>query len=603
MKWNVDTVFENRQPAGEITDKMDGKNVDLAGWVFRYRDQGGLIFIDLRDRSGIVQVVFDKSELQAEFDAASAIRNEYVLAIHGLVRKRSAEAVNTKLATGKIEVLVKKYEILNTSRALPFSLDEYSETGEEHRLRYRYLDLRREEMKDAMILRSKMTQSIRRFLDKEGFLEIETPILNKSTPEGARDFLVPARLSPGKFYALPQSPQLFKQILMVAGLEKYFQIVKCFRDEDLRADRQPEFTQLDMEFSFANEEIIMNTLEGMWSSVLKEVFGVKIKTPIQRMTYRESMESYGNDRPDIRFDMKLVDVADIVKESTFKVFHQALEKGGRVKALCVPGGAELSRKDIDDLTEWVGRDFGAKGLAWLKHEADGLKSVISKFFSEELLEKLAKKTGSKKGDIIFFAGDRQDIVHAVLGNLRLNLAKKFKLIPDEMSLVWIVDFPLFDRDPETLALNSVHHPFTAPRPEDLPVLMDPARLQKEGDKVLSRAYDLVLNGTEIGGGSIRIHTKEVQDIVFRALGIDESSAEEKFGFLLEALQYGAPPHGGLAFGIDRVMMLMLGRDSIRDVIAFPKTQKGTCLMSDSPSKVTSEQLRELRIKTTAADKE
>ncbi len=592
----LEQVFLKRTHCGEVSKKDAGKKVKLLGWAFRYRDQGGLIFIDMRDRTGLVQIVFDKSEIADRFDAASAIRSEYVLAVEGSVRNRGAAAVNTKLPTGEIEILVDTFEILNPSRPLPFPLDEYSDVGEEHRLKYRYLDMRRDETRDAMIIRSKLNMAIRRHLEKEGFLEIETPVLNKSTPEGARDFLVPSRLSAGKFYALPQSPQIFKQILMVGGLEKYFQIVKCFRDEDLRADRQPEFTQLDMELSFINEDMVMDCLEKLWVSVFKEVFDVKVKTPVPRMPYAEAMENYGTDRPDLRFEMKLVDVADIAAESTFRVFHQAIESGGRVKALVVPGGAELSRKDIDDLTEWVGRDYGAKGLAWMKHEPDGLKSVISKFFSPELTVKLEKKLGSKKGDIVLFAADRQDIVHATLANLRLNLAKKFKLIPDQMSLVWITDFPLFDRDLENGNLNSVHHPFTAPRPVDLPILSDPERLKKEGEKVLSRAYDLVLNGTEIGGGSIRIHTKEVQDIVFRALGIGEKEAEEKFGFLLDALSYGAPPHGGIAFGIDRIMMLMLNKDSIRDVIAFPKTQKGTCLMSDSPSAVAPEQLRDLRIR-------
>lgn len=574
----------------------------LAGWSFRYRDQGGLIFVDLRDRSGIVQLVFDRSDLGGNFDAAEAIRCEFVLAIKGAVRLRSKETVNPKLETGKIEIVVREFEILNPSKPLPFAIDEYSETSEEHRLHHRYIDMRRESMRDAMIARSKLTMAIRRKLDGEGFLEIETPVLNKSTPEGARDFLVPSRMTPGKFYALPQSPQIFKQILMVGGFEKYFQIVKCFRDEDLRADRQPEFTQLDMELSFVNEEQIITLLEELWLSVFDEVFGIKIKQPIQRMTYTEAVEHYGTDRPDLRFDMKLVDIADIAAESSFQVFQKAAASGGRVKALCVPGGAILSRKEIDDLTEWVNRDFGAKGLAWMKHEADGLKSVVSKFFTPEQLGEIAKRCGSKEGDILFFGADAAHVVHATLGNLRLALARKMGMIPEEShSLAWVVDFPLFERDPQSGKLYSVHHPFTAPVEEDLPILLDTERFQKEGEKIRSRAYDLVLNGNEIGGGSIRIHRSDVQNAVFAALGISDEEANEKFGFLLEALQYGAPPHGGIAFGIDRVLMILLKKESIRDVIAFPKTQKGHCLLSDAPSSVDRLQLTELKLRVTATE--
>ena len=598
----IHQVFTKRQPCGEPGDA--GKKVYLAGWAFRYRDQGGLIFVDLRDRSGIVQVVFDRSSMGDSFEQATHIRSEAVLAIEGKIRKRAPEAVNAKIPTGTIEVVVEKFEVLNVSRPLPFQLDEFTEAGEEHRLKYRYLDMRREEMRDTLITRSKLNQCIRQYLEKVGFIEVETPILIKSTPEGARDFLVPARLSPGRFYALPQSPQLFKQILMVGGLEKYFQIVKCFRDEDLRADRQPEFTQLDMEYSFFDEDMIVESLEGMWAHVLKKVFGVKVKTPFPSITYHDSMEKYGNDRPDLRFGMELVDIADIAMKSSFQVFQKAVEAGGRVKALCVPGGGVLSRKDIDDLTTWVGQDFGAKGLAWMKHEADGLKSAVSKFFTPELLSEISKRLKTKEGDIVFFAGDRAHIVHNTLGNVRLRLAKQLNLIPeDEWNFVWVRDFPLFDRDVDTGALNSVHHPFTAPNPEDIPILKDPARFQKEGDKILSRAYDLVLNGVEIGGGSIRIHDKETQAAVFTALGIGEEEARMKFGFLLEALEFGAPPHGGVAFGIDRVLMLLLKKSSIRDVIAFPKTQKGTDLMSDCPSEVAVEQLRELKIKSLAEAKE
>lgn len=596
QKWLHD-IFQKRKWCGEL--RTAGETVHVAGWAFRYRDQGGLIFVDLRDRSGIVQLVFDLSVLKEAFETASHIRSEAVLAVEGKVRNRAPEAVNPKIDTGKIEILVTRFEILNTSKPLPFQLDEFTDAGEEHRLKYRYLDMRREEMKHTVLMRSKLNQAVRQYLEKDGFVEVETPILIKSTPEGARDFLVPARLSPGKFYALPQSPQLFKQILMIGGIERYFQIVKCFRDEDLRADRQPEFTQLDMEYSFVDEDLIIESLEGLWAHILKKVFGVKVKTPFPSITYHESMEKYGTDRPDLRFDMPLVDIADIAMKSTFQVFQKAVQAGGRVKAIAVPGGATLSRKDIDDLTAWVAQDFGAKGLAWMKHEADGLHSVVSKFFTPELLAELAARMGTQKGDIIFFAGDRPHIVHNTLGNLRLRLAKQFNLIPEEYNFVWVRDFPLFERDPDTQALYSVHHPFTAPRPEDLPILKDPARFQKEGDKILSRAYDLVLNGTELGGGSIRIHDMETQSAVLSVLGIGEEEARQKFGFLLEALEYGAPPHGGVAFGMDRVLMLLLGKSSIRDVIAFPKTQKGTCLLSDCPSSVPFEQLRELKIKSTA----
>jgi aspartyl-tRNA synthetase len=591
-------LHRNRVKAGHLRASDAGNTVMVSGWVFRYRDQGGLVFVDLRDRSGILQLVFDKSELKDRFDEARSLRCEFVIGVEGVLRRRDPEAVNPKLATGEVELLVKAFIILNRSRPLPFPLDEYSDAGEETRLRYRYLDLRREEMRDAILLRSQMNQAIRRYLEAEGFIEVETPILNKSTPEGARDFLVPSRLSPNKFYALPQSPQLFKQILMVAGFEKYFQIVKCFRDEDLRADRQPEFTQLDLEMSFVDEGIVTDTLERMWRSVVKEVFNVQLPDRFPRMSYHEAVENYGTDRPDLRFDMKLVDIADIALRSEFQVFRTALQNGGRVKALCVPGGASLSRKDIDDLTEWVKQDFKAGGLAWMKHENDGLKSVVSKFFSDDLLKELAARTGSRPGDIIFFAGDRAKVVHDTLGNLRLRMAKRFHLIPeDTWSIVWVEGFPLFERDPETGELTSVHHPFTAPLDEHLEILFDEDRFRKEGDRILSRAYDLVLNGTEIGGGSIRIHNAGTQLAVLQRLGINEEEAREKFGFLLDALSYGAPPHGGIAFGLDRILALFLHRESIRDVIAFPKTQKGYCLMSQSPSTVDVKQLQELRIRT------
>ncbi len=590
-------IYKNRIFIDQLSENLENHEVCLLGWVFRFRDQGGVIFVDLRDRYGIVQIVFEESHFKEDYKKASSIRNEYVLAIKGLVKKRSAETINPKLKTGNLEVYVKEFYILNTSKPLPFGLDEYSEVGEEVRLKYRYLDLRRSEMQNAIIIRSKMNHSIRRFLEKQNFLEIETPVLNKSTPEGARDFLVPSRLSAGKFYALPQSPQIFKQILMTSGFERYYQIVKCFRDEDLRADRQPEFTQLDIEMSFVNEEMIMNLMEDLWRNVIQENFGISLPDPFPRITYKDAMEFYGTDRPDLRFEMKLIDVQDIAEHSDFQVFKNALNKKGRVKALCVKGGGILSRKEIDDLTDWVKRDFRAGGLAWLKYEQDGLKSAISKFFSPQLLESLAKRCNAEVGDIIFFGADKEKIVNDTLGNLRIHLAKKLNVIKEnQYACCWVVDFPLFEKNPETNQLESVHHPFTAPKEEDLEILYDDELFQKKGEQIYSRAYDMVINGIEVGGGSIRIHKEDLQLLIFKKLGIEEKEAREKFGFLLDALSFGTPPHGGIAFGIDRILTIFLGKESIRDVIAFPKTQKGMCLMSGTPSEVDIKQLQELRIR-------
>ncbi len=594
----LNTIYKNRIEINKLGKEDEGKEVYLLGWCFRYRDQGGVIFIDLRDRSGIVQIIFEELILQKEIERASTIRYEYVLAIQGKVRKRAPEAINTKLKTGEIEVVVYKFIILNQAKTLPFSLDEYANIGEEIRLKYRYLDLRRVEMQNSIIIRSKLNYAIRKFLEIEGFLEIETPILNKSTPEGARDFLVPARLSPGKFYALPQSPQLFKQILMSAGFEKYYQIVKCFRDEDLRADRQPEFTQLDLEMSFINEDIIMKLMENLWRNVIKEIFDIDLPNPFLRLTYKDAIEFYGSDKPDLRFDMKLVDIEDIAKESNFQIFKDAIQKKGRVKALCVTGGSILSRKEIEDLTEWVRRDYKAGGLAWMKYEEEGLKSTITKFFTQSQLEEIAGRCKAKPGDIIFFAADKEKIVHDTLGNLRTRMAKRMDLIPENIySCLWVIHFPLFERNQETNELESVHHPFTSPIDEDLPLMIDDEKFQLEGEKIRSRAYDMIINGVEVGGGSIRIHREDIQLIALKRLGIDEEKAREKFGFLLDALSFGAPPHGGIAFGLDRILAIFLKKESIRDVIAFPKTQKGVCLMSGTPSEVDIKQLQELKIRT------
>ena len=596
-------LYANRHEAGSLGPKDSNKKIFVAGWALRYRDQGGCIFIDLRDRSGLLQLVFDLSVIKENFAQAESIRSEYVLAAEGLLRPRQKDNINPKLATGEVELLVERFALLNPSKTPPIGIDEYEESSEEQRLRYRFLDLRRERPYEALEARSKLNQEIRNHLLSRRFTEVETPILNKSTPEGARDFLVPSRLSPGEFYALPQSPQIFKQVLMVSGLERYFQIVRCFRDEDLRADRQPEFTQLDLEMSFVNQDILMQEMELLSCTVIEKCFGIKIKKPLPRLSYQEAMEKYGLDAPDLRYDMPLVDAAEIAKASEFQVFKTVLSQGGRVKALRVPGGARLSRKDIDDLTSWVAKDFQAKGLAWLKHEKEGLHSVIGKFFSSELLAKLAKLCKSEVGDILFFGAGPENIVNASLGNLRSRLARDLDLISkDTWALSWIYDFPLFHFDPKTKSLQSMHNPFTAPKEEDLEKLQslmassDKENFQKEAVKIRSQAYDLVLNGNEIGGGSIRIPRADIQKKVFQALGLSSEQVDEQFGFFLEALEYGAPPHGGIAFGLDRILMLFLGRSSIRDVIAFPKTQTGQCLFSKTPGPVEAGQLGELGIR-------
>lgn len=610
----MNDLMDQRISCGNLTAKdVNGENIVVSGWVYRYRDQGGVLFIDLRDRSGILQVVFDRAEGEELLSAAEGLRGEDVILVQGKLRPRDAEAINPKIKTGDVELLASRLEILSKAKPSPIPLDEYDdETSEEHRLRHRYLDLRRAPMQEALAARHNFYRSIRRFLEANDFWEMETPVLNKSTPEGARDFLVPSRLNGGDFYALPQSPQIFKQILMTGGTERYYQIARCFRDEDLRKDRQPEFTQIDIEMSFITQQKIMGLMEKMIIDSLNETFQLNIAAEVPRMTYHDAMENYGNDKPDIRFDMKLIELGEWAATTEFQVFHRAIEKGGRVKALRVPGGAELSRKDIDDLTHWVSQDFKAKGLAWIKHSENGLESVITKFLPEASQAELIKLSGSQPGDIIFFAADSADVVLPTLSALRLKMGERFDLMGKEYRALWVVDFPLFDRDNESGGITSLHHPFTAPVPEDRDKLVSLSHKKvKELSKeemadllsVRSNAYDFVLNGNEIGGGSIRIHDQETQSAIFRLLNISDEEASERFGFLLRALEYGAPPHGGIAFGVDRILMLALDRKSIRDVIAFPKTQKGTCMMSEAPSPVDFKQLRELQLRSTVKPKE
>ena len=571
----------------ELTSANFGEEVCLMGWVQFRRDHGGLIFLDLRDREGLTQVVFNPEENADVHERAHAIRPEYVIAIKGTVRPRPEGMANPSMVTGEVEIEVTDYKLLNTSDTPPFPIEDRVEVGENLRLKYRFLDLRRPSLAKNFIIRNKAAQSVRRYLDSLGFLEIETPVLTKSTPEGARDFLVPSRVNQGEFYALPQSPQLFKQMLMVSGMDRYFQIVKCFRDEDLRADRQPEFTQIDIEMSFVNETQVQEMAEGMVKKLFKETIGVDLPEEFPHMTFSDAMRDYGVDKPDLRFGLKHIDITDVFAKSGFKVFASS----ELVKVMVVPGGAELSRKEIDEYTKFV-EIYGSKGLAWIKVKEDGeWQSPIVKFFSEDEIASLRERTNCQPGDILFFQAGPADIANAALGNLRCELGERFGLIDDKVfKPVWITDFPLLEYDPEAKRYVARHHPFTSARPEQMEVL------KSEPGEAIARAYDLVLNGHEVGGGSIRIHTPAQQEAMFSALGIDPDEAREKFGFLMDALKFGAPPHGGIAFGLDRLIMILTGSRSIRDVIAFPKTQKATCLMTEAPSEVPNKQLRELGIR-------
>lgn len=576
---------------GDVREHHSGKQLTLAGWVQRRRDHGGLIFVDLRDRSGVVQLVFSPQYGELAFHKAEDIRNEYVVAIIGQVRERSEDTVNSNMPTGKIEVVVTEMRILNKAKTPPFYIEDDISVDENVRLKHRYLDLRRPEMQRNLIMRHKIIHEMRSFLNELDFLEIETPMLTKSTPEGARDYLVPSRVNAGKFYALPQSPQIFKQLLMVSGFERYFQVARCFRDEDLRADRQPEFTQLDMEVSFEDQDFILNLVENMMQRVFKNVLDMDIPTPFKRITWDDAMNLYGSDKPDLRFDMHFYEISDLLRDTEFKVFRNVLDNGGQVKAITVKGNAGIPRRELDDLVDYVGQ-YGAKGLAWIGFNEDGtLKCQITKFLGEEKVREIGKICEAEKGDLVLIIADKPKVVAQALGELRLEMARRMNLInPNEFCFRWVVDFPMFEYNEEEKRYVAMHHPFTAPRDEDVEHL-----LTNPGN-VYAKAYDLVINGVEAGGGSLRIYQEDLQEKVFQAIGICREEAEEKFGFLLKAFQYGAPPHEGIAFGLDRLVMLMLHRASIRDVIAFPKTQSAVDQMAEAPNVVTEKQLGELHIK-------
>lgn len=569
----------------------------LTGWIQRRRDHGGVIFVDLRDRDGITQVVFSPDVNKEVHEKAHALRSEYVLAVRGTVVPRPEGTVNPNLATGEIEVNIEELRILNEAKTPPFMLDDGAEVAENLRLKYRYLDLRRPSVAKGIIMRHRLTTAVRDYLNGQGFLDIETPMLTKSTPEGARDYLVPSRVNPGAFYALPQSPQLFKQILMVSGFDRYYQIVRCFRDEDLRADRQPEFTQVDMELSFVDRDDVMNVTEGLMTHLFKTVLGVEIERPFKRMTFGEAERRFGLDKPDTRFGLEHIELTDIMTGCGFKVFADAARKGGIVKAINVKGGATFSRKDLDDLTDYVGT-YGAKGMAWIKITEPEWQSPIVKFFKEEEIERIREASGAEPGDLLLFGAGRPEIVNESLGMLRNELARRLDLVEEgTYSFLWVTEFPLLEYDGQTRRHVAVHHPFTAPVDDDIGLL------DSEPGQARSKAYDLVLNGHEIGGGSIRIHQQELQRKIFDLLHISEEEARAKFGFLLDALKYGAPPHGGLALGLDRLAMILGGLDSIRDVIAFPKTQRASCLMTEAPSQVEADQLTELHITLNLPKKE
>lgn len=583
-------MSERTHKCGVLTEKHVGEEVTLNGWVQKRRDLGGLIFIDLRDRSGQVQVVFNPEVSSEALDIAEKVRSEFVLSVKGTVVARAEGTINENVPTGRIEIQGKELEIINSAKTPPFSISDESELSEDVRLKYRYLDLRRPAMQETMKLRYRVTKLIRDFLDEQEFMEIETPMLTKSTPEGARDYLVPSRVHPGQFYALPQSPQLFKQLLMVSGFERYFQVVRCFRDEDLRADRQPEFTQIDIETSFFGQENLMAMMETLMVQLADEVRGFSVQTPLPRLTYAEAMDRYGSDKPDTRFGLELINVSEIVKESGFKVFASTVEGGGEVKAINVKGQAgNYSRKDIDVLTDFVKR-YGAKGLAWLKLEENELKGPIAKFFSEEEQQSLLAALGGESGDLFLFVADSKKVVADSLGGLRLKLGKDLDLIDEnQLNFLWVVDFPLVEYDEDAKRYVALHHPFTMPKEED----MD--KLESDPASVRAKAYDLVLNGYELGGGSQRIYQRDIQEKMFKTLGFSEEAAKEEFGFLMDAFEYGTPPHGGIALGLDRLVMILANRTNLRDTIAFPKTASASCLLTNAPSTVSEKQLDELHL--------
>ena len=585
--------WKKTHSCGELSKNNIGKEVILMGWAQSRRDHGGLIFIDLRDREGISQIVFDPKDSTEAHKKAHIIKNEYVIAVKGKVVSRLAGSENPNMPTGEIEIKTRQVKILNISDTLPFNVDDKIEINDNLRLKYRYLDLRRLRMQKNLYLRHQTCMAIRNYLNNTGFLDIETPFLTKSTPEGARDYIVPSRVNPGKFYALPQSPQLFKQLLMIAGFEKYFQIVKCFRDEDLRADRAPEFTQLDMEMSFVDRDDIFTLVEEMFAHIYNKLFNIKIKIPFVKMDYQEAISRYGTDKPDLRFGMEIIKLTEIFRKTSFKVFGEVIQKKGEICAIKVESDEDFSRKKLDDLQLFIA-SVGAKGLAYIKiKEGTDFQSSIAKFLSPDEIEKIKLKTNANPGDLILIVADQREAVYAALGNLRLKLANDLNLInynKKEFNFLWVTNFPLLEYNSEEKRYEAVHHPFTAPIEEDIELL------ETNPLKVRSKAYDLVLNGNEIGGGSIRIHNTDLQKIIFKLLGIDDKKAKQKFGFLLQALKYGAPPHGGIAFGLDRLVMLLAGASSIREVIAFPKTQKAACLLTDAPSEVDQKQLKELHIK-------